>query len=220
MIKINLLYSVADKHSGVDAIEARVANPRAQGKLLMIAVGALAVVVMGFDYVSANSAHQAAQEKFQQEQETARQMELIKKEIADLEQKTKDVQTRIDAIKQLRASQEGPVAMLSSINARLPAIANFHLTGIEQKEGQLTITGDSPSEAAVTQFGRSLEFSSGLFTDMSISTERKPIEYAKDAQTPPAGANSAQPAEKVETVSFTLKCKYIAPAVPLSLIHI
>ncbi|MDQ3586268.1 MAG: hypothetical protein M3407_10900, partial [Acidobacteriota bacterium] len=133
MIKVNLLDSVTDKHSGVAAIETHVGNPRAQGKLLLLAVGVLAVVVMGFDYVSANSAHKVAQEKLQQEQETARQMELIKKEIAELEQKTKDVQTRIDAIKQLRASQQGPVAVLSSINARLPAIASFHLTGIEQK---------------------------------------------------------------------------------------
>jgi len=211
MIKVNLLDSVTDKHSGVAAIETHVGNPRAQGKLLLLAVGVLAVVVMGFDYVSANSAHKVAQEKLQQEQETARQMELIKKEIAELEQKTKDVQTRIDAIKQLRASQQGPVAVLSSINARLPAIASFHLTGIEQKDGQITITGDSPSEAAVTQFGRSLEFSSGLFTDMSIEIERKPLEYAKDAQ-----ASGAEPVEKIETVSFKLKCKYNAPAPPVA----
>jgi len=211
MIKVNLLDSVTDKHSGVAAIETHVANPRAQGKLLLLAVGVLAVVVMGFDYVSANSAYKAAQEKLQQEQETARQMELIKKEIAELEQKTKDVQTRIDAIKQLRASQQGPVAVLSSINARLPAIASFHLTGIEQKDGQITITGDSPSEAAVTQFGRSLEFSSGLFTDMSIEIERKPLEYAKDAQ-----ASGVEPVEKIETVSFKLKCKYNAPTPPVA----
>lgn len=211
MIKVNLLDSVTDKHSGVAAIETRIANPRAQGQLLLLAVGVLAVVVMGFDYVSANSAHKAAQEKLQQEQETARQMELIKKEIAELEQKTKDVQARIDAIKQLRVSQQGPVAVLSSINARIPAIASFHLTGIEQKDGQITITGDSPSEAAVTQFGRSLEFSSGLFTDMSIEIERKPLEYAKDAP-----ASGTEPVVKIETISFKLKCKYNAPAPPVA----
>ncbi|MDQ3755486.1 MAG: PilN domain-containing protein [Acidobacteriota bacterium] len=214
MIKVNLLNSVTDKQTGVAAIETRVANSRAQGKLLLLAVGALAALAAGFHWMNANAAHQQAQQDLQREQETARQMTEIKKEIDDLSKKTEAVQTRIGAIKQLRASQQGPVAVLSSINARLPAIASFHLTGIEQKDGQITITGDSPSEAAVTQFGRSLEFSSGLFTDMSIEIERKPLEYAKDTKNAqPAGA---EPVKKIETVSFKLKCKYNAPTPPVA----
>lgn len=207
MIKVNLLDSVTDKQGSVSAIEDRVANPRAQAKLLMLAIGVLAVIVMGLDYVSANSSHRAAQEKLTQEQETARQMELVRKEIAELEKTTKDKQARIDAIRKLRASQEGPVAVLSSINERLPRLSTFFLETIEQKENGLTITGDSPNEAAVTQFGRSLEFSSGLFTNVNIETQRKIVET-------PAGSASGgeeKAAPKPETVGFTIKCVYTQP---------
>ncbi|MGH9943419.1 MAG: PilN domain-containing protein [Pyrinomonadaceae bacterium] len=211
MIKVNLLESVTDRSQGsVAAIETRVANPRTQGKMILIVVAALAVLAMGFDYLSASSSHKAAQEKLKQEQETARQMELVKKEIADLEKKTKDVQTRIDMIKTLRASQEGPVAVLSSINERLPALPNFHLVGIERKDGMLTITGDSPNEAAVTQFGRSLEFSSGLFTDVSIETQRKTMDTEASAKT----TSPDEKEVKIETVGFTVKCKYNPPTPP------
>lgn len=209
MIKVNLLDSATDKQHSAAALETRVANPRTQGKLFILAIGFLAVLAAGFHWMSVNAAHERAQQDLQREQETARQMAEIKKEIDDLNEKTKAVQTRIDVIKQLRNSQEGPVAVLSAINDRLPKVANFHLSGIEQKGGQLMITGDSPSEAAVTQFGRSLEFSSGLFTDMSIEIERKPLEYAKDAQ-----PSDAQPVEKIETIGFKLSCKYNAPTAP------
>jgi len=210
MIKVHLLDSVTDKHGSVSTIEKRVADPRTQGKLLMLAIGVLAVVVMGFDYVSANSSHRAAEEKLKQEQETARQMELVRKEIAVLENKTKDVQARIDAIRKLRASQEGPVAVLSSINERLPRLSTFFLETIEQKDDGLTITGDSPNEAAVTQFGRSLEFSSGLFTNVNIETQRKNMELpAGAAAAPSSGEEKAAP--KPETVGFTIRCKYTQP---------
>jgi len=210
MIKVNLLDSVTDKQGSVSAIESRVADPRTQGKLLMLAIGVLAVIVMGFDYVSANSSHRAAEEKLKQEQETARQMELVRKEIAELESKTKDVQARIDAIRKLRASQEGPVAVLSSINERLPRLSTFFLETIQQKDDGLTITGDSPNEAAVTQFGRSLEFSSGLFTNVNIETQRKNMELpAGAAAAPSSGEEKAAP--KPETVGFTIRCKYTQP---------
>ena len=47
-------------------------------------------------------------------------MAAINKEQADLEKKLKDIQSRIDVIKQLRSSQQGPVSLLSDLNSRLP----------------------------------------------------------------------------------------------------
>lgn len=212
MIKVNLLDSVTDKTS-VAAIETRVANPRTQGRLVLLVVVALMGLAIVFDWTSANSAHAEVTAELKRQEEQAARMEAIKKEQAELEKKTQGIQTRIDAIKKLRASQQGPVAVLSAINERLPKIPDFRLESIEQKGGELVLKGDSPNEAAVTQFGRSMEFSSGLFTNVSIETKRELMEKVNAGSTPPAGAAGElnKPLVKPDTVTFTLKCKYTQP---------
>ena len=211
MIKVNLLDSVTDKTS-VAAIETRVANPRTQGRLVLVVVVALLGLGIVFDWTSANSAHAEVTAELKRQEEQAARMEAIKKEQAELEKKTQEIQTRIDAIKKLRASQQGPVAVLSAINARLPKIPDFRLESIEQKGGEITLKGDSPNEAAVTQFGRSMEFSSGLFSNVSIETKRELLDKVSGANTPAASATTAtdptRPVVKLDTVTFTLKCKY------------
>lgn len=214
MIKVNLLESVTDRAHSVAIVEERVSNPRARTWLLMGAVFSLLALGMIFDYVSANMAHSRAQAELERQQQIAAQMAAINKEQADLEKKIKDTQTRIDVIKKLRASQQGPVALLSSINGRLPSLAEFRLEYIEQKNGELTIEGHSPNESAITQFGRSLEFSSGNFTNVSIETEKKEMEVSQSDYDPKAG-----PVElpfKPETMKFKIRCRYTptAPASP------
>src|SRR5262249_39748978 len=70
-----------------------------------------------------------------------------------------------------------------------------------QKADQLTIKGNSPDEAAVTQFGRSLEFSSGLFSNLGIETQRKDM----PGVTPVAADPNAQ---VPQIVNFTIRCAY------------
>ena len=214
MIKVNLLDSVTDKTS-VATIETRVANPRTQGRLVLLVVVALLGMALVFDWTSANSAHAEVTAELKRQQEQAARMEAIKKEQAELEKKTQEIQTRIDAIKKLRSSQQGPVAVLSAINERIPKIADFRLESIEQKGGEMILKGDSPNEAAVTQFGRSMEFSSGLFTNVSIETKRELLDKVSGSTSPSATAaatdDASKPAVKLETVTFTLKCKYTAP---------
>jgi len=212
MIKVNLLDSITDKTS-VAAFETRVANPRMQGRLVLLVIIALTGLGIMFDWTSANSAHAEVTAELKRQQEQAARMEAIKREQGELEKKTQDIQTRINAIKTLRASQQGPVAVLSAINSRLPRIADFRLESIEQKGGDLILKGDSPNESAVTQFGRSLEFSSGLFSNVSIETKREVLDTANAGSTPPpASADEVvKPVVKQETVTFTLKCKYTQP---------
>ncbi len=210
MIKVNLLDSVTDRARSVTIVEARVADPRARTWMLALVVGLLTVCGMAFDLISANSAHASAQTELARQEQIKAQMEAVNKEQIELEKKIKDVQARIDAIKKLRTSQQGPVAALSAINERLPAIANFRLETIEQKSGELIVEGDSPNEAAVTQFGRSLEFSSGLFTNVNIETERKTLSVDPGVSNDSSGATDL-PATQIETVKFKIKCKYTAP---------
>ncbi|HVG29023.1 MAG TPA: hypothetical protein VM864_04825 [Pyrinomonadaceae bacterium] len=210
MIKVNLLESVTDRNGGsVAAVEARVSSPRGQGLLAVLVVAGLLVAGVTFDWVSARGARAEAQQELARQQEVAARMEAIKKEMLELEKRTQEVQTRIDAIKKLRASQQGPVAVLSAVNDRLPRVADFRLESIEQKGDELVVKGDSPDEAAVTQFGRSMEFSGGLFTNVSIETKREALDVPKEALPPPA--KGAPDAPKPTTVSFTVKCKYTPP---------
>ena len=215
MIKINLLDSVTEQTRGVARLESRVASPATRLGLTALAVCCLMLLAMGFDWMSARANLSTAKAELSTQQELARQMDAIKKEQSELEKKTKDVQTRIDAIKRLRSSQKGPVAVLSSINERLPKLSNFFLTTIEQKGEELTIMGNSPNEAAVTGFGRSLEFSSGLFANVNIETQRQALEVAAADRADKSGDKAGEKEEpRPETVVFTIKCKYTPPGQP------
>lgn len=207
MIKVNLLDSVTDRSQGsVAVIETKVTDPRLQSALLALVVGALLVLGVVFDYWSASSSHQAMEEELGRQQQIAAQMAAVNREQTELEQKINAIQTRINAIRALRASQQGPVAVLSAVNERLPALNNFRLASIEQKSGELIISGDSPNEAAVTQFGRSLEFSAGLFSNVSIEIKREEL--------PVASGEGAEQGPPPETVSFTIRCRYSPPGAP------
>src|SRR5215510_2308431 len=173
MIKINLLESVTDRPQGVALVEDKVANPRMQTLLLALTVFGLMVLAMGYNYVSSNMAFTAAQKELDKQKSINQQMLAIQKEQAELEKKSKDIQDRINAIKKLRESQQGPSAVLQEIKARFDAVPGLYLTAIDNKEGEITIRGESPNEYSVTKFGQSLEFSNGLFRDLNIETKRE-----------------------------------------------
>ncbi|MBC7929614.1 MAG: PilN domain-containing protein [Rubrivivax sp.] len=211
MIKINLLDSVSERSQGAAVVEQRVANPNVRVWIMAVSVFALMFLVMVFDYVSATAANASAKAELERQQQIAAQMAAINAEQAELEKKLNAIKTRINAIKQLRASQQGPVSLLSDVNARIPADPAFRLESVEQKGGELVIEGQSPNEQAVTNFGRSLEFSNGLFMNVSMETERKDMEIkAEDFS---AADGPLDLTIKPETVKFKIKCKY-APSSP------
>ena len=212
MIKVNLLDSVTERQTSAAVVEERVANPAARFWMLGAAVCALLGLAMVFDYFSASASQAKAKQDLERQQQIAAQMAAVNKEQADLENKLKDIQSRIEVIKKLRTSQQGPVSLLSDINARIPADAAFRLDSIEQKNGELTIEGQSANEYAVTQFGRSLEFSDGLFLNVSLEAERKLAEINPADYTPAEGPLdlSARP----EVFRFKIKCKYGPNAAP------
>ena len=207
MIKINLLESVTDRAGGVAFVEDRVSSTRTQTFLLALTVVALLVLGMGFDYVSAHSAHDTATKELEKERRINEQMNAVKREQADLEKKIADINFRIDAIQKLRASQQGPGAVLAEIKARFDSVPGLYLKSVEQKDAELVIKGESPNEAAVTRFGQSMEFSSGLFTNLNIETQREIPQTVNKGQTGAAALqdpNAPQP----EVVAFTIKCNY------------
>ncbi len=207
MIKINLLESITERPTGAAMVEAKVASPKVQTLLLALTVFGLLMVGAGYDYVSSKSANATAKHELENQKRINQQMLAVNKEQAELEKKAKDIQGRIDAIKKLRESQQGPSAVLREIKARFDSVPGLYLRSLEQKDGELTIKGLSPNESTVTRFGQSLEFSSGLFTNLSIETQREVVQGTSGEKVAATSTNTLV-AAPVEVVGFTVKCNY------------
>jgi Tfp pilus assembly protein PilN len=214
MIKVNLLDSVTDRAKGVAAVEEKVANPRTQTLMLGLIVAGLLALAMGYDYYSAGRDFGLAQQELATQQAINTQMVAVNKEKDELEKKTKDIQVRIDAIQKLRASQQGPGNVLRLVKERTDSIQGIYLESVEQKGSELVVKGSSPNEASVTRLGQSMEFSSGLFSNLTIETKREKVQQsaldtAAAAAAPATEAKGEQVKVEVpEVVSFTIKCSY------------
>jgi len=208
MIKINLLESVTDRPNGVALVEEKVASPLMQTLFMALTVFGLMSLAIGYEYVSSNRALADAKVEVARERQRNQQMLAVQKEQMELEKKAQEIQARIDAIKKLRESQQGPSAILQEIKTRFDAVAGLYLKSIDQKDGEVTIKGESPNEYSVTKFGQSLEFSNGLFSNLNIETQR---EVSKEP--PPAGAPASNSDDtlKPEIVNFTVKAKFSQP---------
>ena len=213
MIKINLLESITDRPATVAFVEDKVSSTRTQTFLLALTVLALLVLGVGYDYVSANAQHLAATKELAKQRSINEQMNAVKREQADLEKKMADINFRIDAIQKLRASQQGPGGVLAEIKARFDSVPGLYLKSVELKESEVVIKGESPNEAAVTRFGQSMEFSSGLFANLNIETQRETPAALKSGPAAPA-QGSAVAAAMPEVVSFTIKCNYTTGKAP------
>lgn len=203
MIKVNLLESVTDRPSGAARVEDKVSSPLIQTLLMALTVFGLLAIAMGYDFISANKAHEVARVELENQKRINQQMLAVNQEKLELERKAQDIQSRIDAIKRLRESQQGPGSVLREIKSRFDAVPGLYLKSIEQKDGELIVKGESPNEASVTKFGQSMEFSSGLFTNLNIETQR---ELAKGSSTSVLPGNAV--AIPTEVISFTVKCNF------------
>jgi Tfp pilus assembly protein PilN len=202
MIKINLLESVTDRQNGaVVAVERKVASPFSRMLLMAVAVAVMMFAVIAFDIISTQRAKAQAEAELDNQKRIASELEAVMKEQKDLEARIANIDVRINAIKKLRSTQAGPSAVLEALKERIMMSPGLYLDSVEQKGEQLTITGNSPDESVVTQFGRSLEFSSGLFSNLNIETQRKENPSAQ-----PVSADSTAP--KSEIVNFKINCAY------------
>lgn len=205
MIKINLLDSVTERQAGATVVvERKIASPASRLMMMSMAVAFLLTAVIGWDIISTQMAKSQAEADLAEQQRIATEMEAVMKEMKELETKIANIDSRIAAIKKLRDSQAGPSAVLEAMRERIQMVPGLYLESVEQTGEQLTVKGNSEDESMVTQFGRSLEFSGGLFSNLNIETQRK--EKPNQPQvTAPAG-QEAPP--KQEIVGFTIRCAY------------
>lgn len=205
MIKINLLHSVTERHNGTSVVvERKMSNPLTRLLMMALTVGFLTIALIGWDVISTSMAKTDAEAQLAEQKRVAAELEAVMKEQKELEAKIQNIDMRIEAIKKLRDSQAGPSAVLEAVNERIRMTPGLFLDSVEQAGEQVTIKGNSQDESAVTQFGRSLEFSGGLFTNLNIETQRKEIA----GQTVAATAPGAPEAPKQELVNFTIRTAY------------
>lgn len=205
MIKINLLDSVTERQAGTAVVvERKIANPNSRLLLMTMAVAFLLTAVIGWDVISTQMAKAEAERQLEEQKRVATEMEAVMKEMKELETKIQNIDSRIAAIKKLRDSQAGPSAVLEAMRERIQMVPGLYLESVEQTGEQLTVKGNSEDETMVTQFGRSLEFSGGLFSNLNIETQRKEKPNQPQVSTP--AGTEAPP--KQEIVGFTIRCAY------------
>ncbi len=203
MIKINLLNSVTERQgSTVMVVDRTVGSPASRLLLLTLAVGFLLAAVIGWDVISSQMAKADAERRFAEQKQIEKELEAVIKEQKELEEKISSIDKRIAAIKKLREEQKGPSAVLEAMRDRIAMVPGIYLQSIEQKGDVMEMKGNSPDESQVTQFGRSLEFSNGLFSNMNIETKREEITAANASSTP------GKETPKVNLVNFTIKMAY------------
>lgn len=203
MIKVNLLHSVTERQGGaIVAVDRKVSSPASRLLLMTLAVGFLLAAVVGWDVISTHMAKNDAERRLTEQKQIAAELEVVMKEQRELEEKIQNIDLRIAAIKRLRDEQRGPSAVLEAMRERIAMVPGLYLQSIEQTGDQMVIRGNSPDESAVTQFGRSLEFSNGLFSNLNIEIQRQ--EVVNQMASAPSGAD----APKVNVVNFTIKTAY------------
>jgi Tfp pilus assembly protein PilN len=216
MIKINLLNSVTERQGGtVVAVDRKLSSPASRLALTSIVVTLLLAAVIGWDVISAQMAKTEAERQLDEQKRIAAELEVVMNEQKELEAKIANIDSRIEAIKKLRASQAGPSAVLDAMRERIAMTPGLFLESVEQSGDTLVVKGNSPDESQVTQFGRSLEFSNGLFSNLNIETVRSEVQNQNAAPQKTSTAPGA-PAEtpKVEIVNFTIRCSYTPEKAP------
>lgn len=169
MIRVNLLEGTAEQR--VSMQKTKVAARRGQQLFMLAAALLIFVVAVAVDHFYTTSALAAAKSDLEKEQEEARKLEADIKRKGELESEIRQLEERIKIIKQLRAEQKGPVAMLSAINERMPTgNVDFQLHSIIQKGNHLQIVGSAPNQQTLSDFFHQLEFSNGLFTNLVLSS--------------------------------------------------
>ncbi len=202
MIRVNLLEGTAEQR--VSFQKTKVVARRGQQLFMVAAALVIYVIVIGIDHLLTSNAYADAKGQLEVEQTESKKLEADINRKNQLEAELKQVEERIKIIKQLRAEQKGPVAMLSAINERLPGGQNdFKLSDVSQKGAALRIAGSTSNQQIIADFLRQLEFSNGLFTDLSLSIEGKDVKEDDKKK--------EETTEVARVFQFTITCTYNKP---------
>jgi Tfp pilus assembly protein PilN len=190
MPKINLLdqaksESTSSKGSSISAQTGQL--------IVMVAVVVLGVISwLVYSWYTTELENKRVKDDLANEQKVAAELAKLKEDADKLQKQITLVENRVKVIKQLRAEQRGPVAVLSSINELIPI--GIKLDSITQRGSAMTIVGNTTTDTLITTFAKDLEFSRGLFNKVEIQTEQVPGTATTEAIT-----------------KFTIRCVYNPP---------
>jgi Tfp pilus assembly protein PilN len=204
MIRVNLLEGTAEQRVSVQ--KTKVAARRGQQIFMIASALMVFLIAIGVDHLWTNNAHAEATEMLKSEEEVAEKLKADIERKNQLEAELKQVEERIKVIKQLRAEQKGPVALMSAINERMPGgQADFKLISVTQKGNQLQIIGTSLNQQIVADFLKQLEFSNGLFSNLTLNIEGKEMKPEDD------GDKKSDSDEMIRLYLFKIECTYNKP---------
>jgi len=153
MIRVNLL--AADRPTKKKKAGA-VATPGAvQAYLLLTVLAGGAVLVCLALYLYMAGQIRELDSKIAAAEQRQRELQAIKKQVDELEQKRATFQRKVDVITRLQAEQQGPVHMLDEISKALPDFV--WLGSLDQVGNQLRFNGQSNSLTSVADFITALQ---------------------------------------------------------------
>jgi Tfp pilus assembly protein PilN len=153
MIRINLLAADRPTKKKKASIAAAPGSVQAYLLLTVFAGGAVLVCLALYLYMSGEI--RALDSKIVAAEQRQRELQAIKKQVDELEQKRATFQRKVDLITRLQAEQQGPVHMLDEISKSLPDFV--WLTNLDQAGNQLRFSGQSNSLTSVADFITALQ---------------------------------------------------------------
>ena len=190
MIRINLL--------GVDRQKAKKGLAFDIGKqttLVCSLILVVAVLGIGWWYWSLSQTSARLDGEIAAAQQEAARLQSVLKEVTQFEQRREQVQQRVALIEELRRGQSIPVQVLDHVSRSLPDM--MWLTTLDQQGTQLTLTGQSTTLIALSDFVGNLGNNNLL---------NKPIEIV-NSQVEAAGGG-------LELIQFTVRAQINVPMPP------
>ncbi len=165
MIRINLLPFRAAR---------RKENIKRQITVYFLSI-VLAFVVMGYLFLNLSSTLSAlAVQKDEKNREFAKYAVVVRK-IKAIEKKVREIQTKLDVIRELEKNKTGPVFLLDEIAMAVPK-NRLWLTSLKERKGTLTLTGTAMDNDTVALFMDNLERSKHI---TSVDLKRTRLRYLK-----------------------------------------
>jgi len=151
MIRINLL--AADRPTKKKKVAAAPGAVQAYLLLTVLAGGAVLVCLALYLYMAGQI--RELDSKIAAAEQRQRELQAIKKQVDELEQKRATFQRKVDLIYKLQAEQQGPVHMLDELSKALPDFV--WLGSLDQAGNQIRLSGQSNSLTSVADYITALQ---------------------------------------------------------------
>jgi len=132
-----------------------------------IAAVVLVAAALGYRFIDSGNAIKQAVAENQSLERELKEMEALRRQFLELEQKTQERQGRINIIERLLESQKGPVKLMNAVIQAIPQSRDIWLTSLEQTSTGVKVRGETRIPEVVPDFMGNLK-KSGIFTDVDI----------------------------------------------------